>query len=525
MKKWFPLIILSMAQFLMVLDTSVMNVSISQLVDDFQTNVSQIQAAITFYALVMAAFMITGGKLGDVLGRRRTFAIGMAIYALGSGITSISRTVPVLVLGWSVLEGIGAALVLPAMVALLAGSYEGKDRATAFGVLGGVAGAGFAVGPLIGGWVTTYLTWRLVFVGEVIIAIVILLGLRVVEAAPKTEENNKINWSGAVMSGIGLGLIVYGVLRSSKWGIIRPINSPIAPLGLALTPFVIFIGIIVLNFFATDQKRREESGQYPLIHWSLFKNSQLKSGLSMLLMQNMILSGVFFSVPLYLQLTIGLSAFETGLRLFPASVALLLSSMLGSQLANKLSPKLVIRIALTILFVGIIILLSAIEPELESIEFATAMAMLGTGVGLMFSLLGYLTQSAVSDKDRSEVGALANTGTQLGTALGTAIIGAIVISSLAISFSSEISGDDRISEQVEQAIDVRLAEGVTFVSAEQLESAIRTSDVDDELVDAIIEDYEVSQLMAIRYALFAAAVIVIWAFFISKKLPDKPLVT
>ena len=176
--KWGALIVLSAAQFLMVLDQSVMNVSISQLVADFDTTVTTIQAVITLYALVMAALMLTGGKLGDLFGRRRVFVIGLVIYGVGSALTAASWSVPTLTLGWSVLEGIGAAMVLPALVALAAGTYSGRDRATVYGVLGGVAGAGIAVGPILGGWLTTNLTWRLVFAGEVVLVIAILLFAR-----------------------------------------------------------------------------------------------------------------------------------------------------------------------------------------------------------------------------------------------------------------------------------------------------------------------------------------------------------
>ena len=174
MKKWGPLIILGMAQFLMVLDQAVMNVSISQLVVDFDTTVTVIQAVITFYSLVMAMLMITGGKIGDRIGRRRAFIIGLVIYACGSALTAASWSVGSLALGWSVLEGIGAALVLPALAALIAGNYAGKDRVVAYAVVGGVAGAGIAVGPILGGWVTTEFTWRYVFIGEVVLIGVIL---------------------------------------------------------------------------------------------------------------------------------------------------------------------------------------------------------------------------------------------------------------------------------------------------------------------------------------------------------------
>ncbi|MBK5116455.1 MAG: MFS transporter, partial [Thermoleophilia bacterium] len=176
MAKWGVLVVLAAAQFLMVLDQAVMNVAISQLVEDFDTTVTTIQAVIALYALVMAGLMLTGGKLGDMWGRRRVFSIGLVIYGTGSALTAVSWSVPSLMFGWSILEGIGAALVLPALVALAAGNYQGKDRAIVYGVLGGVAGAGIAVGPILGGWATTELTWRVVFVGEVLVALGILFG-------------------------------------------------------------------------------------------------------------------------------------------------------------------------------------------------------------------------------------------------------------------------------------------------------------------------------------------------------------
>src|SRR5688572_28389484 len=178
MARWGVLAVLGAAQFLMVLDQAVMNVAISQLVEDFDTTVTTIQTVIALYALVMAALMVTGGKLGDLWGRRRAFAIGLVIYAIGSALTAASWSVPTLLLGWSILEGIGAALVLPALVALVAENYSGAQRALAYGVLGGVAGAGVAVGPILGGWATTELTWRVVFVGEVVVAAFIFLGTR-----------------------------------------------------------------------------------------------------------------------------------------------------------------------------------------------------------------------------------------------------------------------------------------------------------------------------------------------------------
>src|ERR1700759_4892829 len=192
--KWAVLTVLAAAQFLMVLDQAVMNVAISQLVKDFDTTVTTIQAVIALYALVMAALMLTGGKLGDLLGRRRAFRIGCCIYALGSGLTAVSWSVASLTIGWSVLEGIGAALVMPAMVALVASSFEGQQRAVAYGVLGGVAGAGIAVGPILGGWATTELSWRVVFAGEVVVAAGIFAGLRLLDDAKVEGPRRQPAW-------------------------------------------------------------------------------------------------------------------------------------------------------------------------------------------------------------------------------------------------------------------------------------------------------------------------------------------
>src|SRR3954452_22829026 len=229
----------------MVLDQAVMNVSISQLVSDFHTDVTTIQAVIALYSLVMAAFMVPGGKIGDILGRRRAFTIGNVIYGTGSLLTALAWSVPVLMLGWSVLEGIGAALVLPALVALAARSFEGRERALAYGVLGGVSGAGIAVGPILGGWVTTNLTWRLVFAGEVVVVIAILLTFRRIPQ-DSGREGAELDVVGAVLSALGLGAIVFGVLKASSWGWLEPRNSPVEPFGFSLTPFLVAAGFGLL---------------------------------------------------------------------------------------------------------------------------------------------------------------------------------------------------------------------------------------------------------------------------------------
>ena len=517
--KWRALIVLSLAQFLMVLDQAVMNVSISQLVEDFDTTVTVIQSVITFYALTMAALMITGGKLGDIWGRRRAFAIGLVIYASGSALTAVSQTVWQLTLGWSILEGIGAALVLPALVALIAGNYQGADRAVAYGVIGGVAGAGIAVGPILGGWVTTNYSWRLVFVGEVIVALIIIALVGWIADSPKPDPAPKVDWVGAGLSAAGLGLGVYGILQASEWGWIANVNSPITPLGLALTPFVVGAGVLILGFFFRWTERRERLGKDPLFRLGLFEIKPLKAGLQMFLYQNLILMGVFFSIPLYLQVVQGLNAFDTGLRMLPVSVTMFIMSFVGARMSTNFTPQQIVRAGLWVLLVAVIVLAGTIEPVLEGAAFAMSMALLGVGMGLLASQLGNVVQSSVGPKDRSEAGGLQYTAQQLGSSIGTALIGAVVISSLATAFVNQVQSDPRVPDEVKDAA-VSLHGSLQFVSADDVENSLSDTGLSQEEIDAIVDSYRESQLVALRLGLMVAALVVVLALFRVKRIPN-----
>jgi len=521
MQRWWPLAALAGAQFVMVLDQSVMNVSITQLVADFDTTVSTIQAVITLYSLTMAMLMLTGGKIGDIIGRRRAFVIGLIIYASGSALTAASGSVATLALGWSILEGIGAALVMPALVALIAGNFEGRERKAAYAVIGGVAGAGIAVGPILGGWATTELTWRVVFVGEVVLCLVILALTPRVRDAVRSGPAPRLDLIGAILSAAGLGAVVLGVLQSSSWGWVQPKDSPIEPFGFSLTPFVIAAGGLLLWAFVAWQRRRERAGSDPLVHLDLLKVLPLRSGLIGLFSQNLILMGVFFTVPLYLQLVIGLDALETGIKMLPVSITMFIASAAGSRLSTRFEVRTIVRAGLGITGIAAVALIATVKPDLGDAQFAISMAILGVGMGLIASQLGNVVQSSVSASGRGEAGGLQYTGQQLGSSLGVALIGGIVLAGLTSTFVANIQSNPDISDQVAAQVSVAAGSGVEFVSTEQVEAGMREAGLDEASIQAIVSDYEAAQLQSLRTGLLAAAFLAFASLAFTGNLPHE----
>ncbi len=521
MRQWWPLVALGAAQFLMVLDQSVMNVSISTLVADFDTTVTTIQAVITLYCLVMAMFMLAGAKVGDIIGRRRAFLVGLVVYGCGSAVTAAAPTTLVLALGWSVLEGLGAALVLPALAALVAGNYEGRSRVLAYAAIGGVAGAGIAVGPILGGWVTTDLTWRLVFVGEVVLVGAVLALSGRVRDAPREGPRPSLDLVGAGLAAAGLGLGVLAVLQSSSWGLLVPRSSPVEPFGLSLTPFVLALGGVLIWMLVRWTARRERRGEDPLVHLSLLGVPPLRSGLMGLLTQNLVLMGVFFVVPLYLQLVLGLDALETGLRMLPVSVAMFLASALGSRLSTWFAVRSVVRAGLLTTMVAALGLLATIRPGLDEVPFAVSMALLGVGMGLMVSQLGNVVQSSVDASGRSEAGGLQYTGQQLGSSLGIALVGAVLIAGLANAFTTNVEDDPRVSAAVSRQVGVAVESGLDFVTSAQVEAAARDAGLDSATTAAVVEGYEDAQLRSLKAGLLVAAVLALLSLATTADLPHE----
>lgn len=513
---------LASGQFLMTLDSSVMNVSIATVAEDVGTTVTGIQTAITFYTLIMAMLMIPGGKVGSMIGRKRAFAIGCVVYGAGSLMTALAQNLPMLIFGWSFLEGVGAALILPAIVALVAGNFRPSQRPQAYGLVAAAGAVAVAIGPLLGGLATTYFSWRWVFVGEVLIVVAILALARRIDDAP-AQERPRLDVVGAVLSATGLGLAVYGILRSSEWGWVLPEPGGSEIFRLSPTIVLILGGGIVLWLFTSWERHRETIGAEPLIPVAMFQIRKMNAGLLMFFFQYLLQAGLFFTIPLYLSVALGLSAIDTGVKITPLSFTLLASAMGIPRFLPSVSPRRVVQAGLLALFIGLLSLLAAMDVEAGAAIVTVPMLLAGLGIGALASQLGAVTVSAVPDEQSPEVGGLQNTATNLGASIGTALAGSLLIAALTSSFLTGIQQNPDVPPEVTQQAETELAAGIPFVSNADLEESLDARGVEEETADAVIEVNERARLDGLRVALAVLALIALIALFFARRIPNEPV--
>jgi MFS family permease len=510
---------LASGQFLMALDTSVMNVSIAEVAEDVGTTVTGIQTAITLYTLVMATLMITGGKIGTMIGRRRAFSIGCVIYGAGSLTTSVAPTLPVLLFGWSLLEGIGAALIMPAIVGLIASNFPREGRPRAYGLVASAGAVAVAAGPLVGGLVTTYATWRWVFAGEVVVVAGILLQARRLDDVP-SEERAHLDLVGTFLSGLGLGLAVFGVLRSSEWGWVRPKPGGTEWLGLSPTIWLVVAGAWVLALFLHWERHVVGRGDDPLVQPGVLRIPRLRVGLTMFFFQYLVLGGTFFVIPLFLSVSLGLSAATTGVRLLPLSLGLLVAAAAIPRYQPHVSPRRVVRLGLFGMVAGVLILAAAMDQGAGAEITTVPLLLVGLGVGALASQLGSVTVSSLPDERSGEVGGLQNTAMNLGTSLGTALIGSILIASLTTTFLDGIEGNPDVPDSVSSRASVELASGIPFVSDADLDEALIEAGVALPAADAIVHENEEARVVALRVSLAVLALLASVGLFFSSGLPE-----
>lgn len=514
------LLTLCAGQFLMMLDSSVMNVSIATVAKDVGTTVTGIQTAITLYTLVMAAFMITGGKIGQIIGRKRAFTIGCIIYGCGSFTTALAPNLGVLLIGWSCLEGLGAALILPAIVALIASNFGRDERPRSYGLVAAAAAIAVAVGPIVGGLFTTYLSWRYVFAGEVLVVIAILvLARRIAGGVP--EKKVRLDLVGTALSALGLGLIVFGILRAGTWGFVKA--KPGAPewLGLSPTIWLILAGGVVVWLFAVWENRLVARGAEPLINPAILRTSVLRGGLTSFFFQYFLQGGLFFAVPLFLSIALGLSAIETGVRLLPLSFTLILAAAGIPKVFPDASPRRVVQVGFLAMFAGLVVMVGALDAGAGAEITTWPMLLAGLGIGSLASQLGSVTVSSVSDEQSGEVGGLQNTITNLGISIGTALTGAIVIAALSSSFLTGVQENPAVPAPVKSKATSELSGGIPFLSDEELKTALDEAHVPPRATDAIVEENETARLDGLRTALSVLAIFALVGLFFTGRIPTK----
>jgi MFS family permease len=384
-----------------------------------------------------------------------------------------------------------------------------------------VAAAGavaVAVGPLVGGFCTTYFSWRWVFAGEVVLVLAILVLARRIADAP-SETRPKLDVVGTVLSATGLGMIVFGVLRSSEWGWVQPKPDGPSWANLSPTTWLVLGGVLVMWLFSRWEAWRQARGKETLVRPGFLRNRQLSGGLLMFFFQYLVQAGVFFVVPLYLSVCLGLSALETGARLLPLSITLLAAAIGIPKLLPNISPRLVVRIGLLALFAGTVVLLAGLDPGAGAEIVLVPLLLIGLGIGALASQLGAVTVSAVPDNESPEVGGVQNTATNLGASLGTALAGSIMIGAVTAAFLTNVQGSSAIPSRVKEEAHVQLAGGVPFVSDADLEAALKDAHVGPRASDAALDAYRDARIKGLRSSLAILALMALVALFYAQRIP------
>ncbi len=458
-RKWIPLVVLALALSIIIIDTTILNVSIKAIISDLNTTVQNLQWVIAAYSLTLAAFTITGGRLGDLYGRKKMFMLGAILFAIGSGMAAAANGFPMLLAGESIIEGIGAALMMPATASLLVATYKGKDRAIAFGVWGSMAAASAAIGPILGGWLGTNYTWRWAFLINIFVAAVLVVGtVLFVKESRDTEEKAELDILGVLLSAVGLFWLVYGFIETSTYGWWRAtqnfaiFGNSATPFGLSPVPLAIAFGLFVLFLFVRWQFHQEKIGKTPLVSMSLFKNKQFVSGSVVVSVLSLGQVGLFFALPVFLQGVLGLDAFHTGLALLPLPLGIFLGAPGSIALRKKLTPKRIIQIGLAISIASTLWLRATLTPSVGVMDMAPMLFVYGIGMGFVMGMISNLTLSAVSVQQSGEASGVNNTLRNVGSTLGSAIIGAVVLSSIATNLTTGIKDSKVIPDPAKAAV-------------------------------------------------------------------------
>ncbi|HEY9334253.1 MAG TPA: MFS transporter [Kribbella sp.] len=414
-------ILLAMAMFVLVVDTSLMNVSISSVVRDLDTTVSGVQSAIALEALVSAAFILIGSKVGDLIGRKRAYLLGLCGYAIGASAMALAQSLTAIIVFWALIGGIGAALLLPAMQSLIHGNFEGAAQTRAYALVGAAAALAAAVGPLLGGFITTYLSWRVAFLFEVAVIAVVLAGHGLIKDAPYTGSR-RVDVIGAVLSVAGMGGIVLSILVWQEGG---------EYVGLIMAVGV--LGLLAFGYWLVRRKRR---GEPTLIDPVLFGSAPFKLGISQQMLQQIALGGTMIVLPIYLQMVLEYNAMAAGLSLAPLSLSMFAMAILAEKKAGARRPTGIVRWGFTLLTAGLVILLPIVPRADSGWALAGPLVVVGVGLGLLVSQLNNYTLAPISQERVSEAAGVNSAAGSFGLSFGLAFAGAIMLATLSFAFTN-----------------------------------------------------------------------------------------
>jgi MFS family permease len=499
-------ILLAMAMFVLVVDTSLMNVSISAVVHDLDTTASGVQSAIALEALVSAAFILTGSKIGDLFGRKRAYILGLLGYAAGALSMTLSQSLLPIVIFWAIVGGLGASLLLPAMQSLIHGNFQGPMQRRAYALVGAAAAIAAAVGPLIGGLITTYLSWRVAFAGEVVIIAIVLFGSRRVHDVPYTGSRG-VDVVGAILSAVGMAGVVLGILVWEEGG--------------AAVGALIAVGLLGLGSLAWWLVRRKREGKPALLDAGLFRSKYFRLGISSQTLQQIALGGLMIALPIYLQMVLEYNALEAGLSLAPLSLSMFVIALLAGKRAGRRSPSKIILVGFLLLAAGVAVLIPIVPRAHSGWWMVVPLLIAGCGLGLLVSQLNNYTLSPIEEERVSEAAGVNSAGGSFGLAFGLAFAGAIMLASLSLVFTHYSDASKVLSPAEQQRVSEGLEKNAEVMTNTHLEELLAGQPAD--VKAEILHINTVARPRALQIALLVplfAALLGLFAAFRMTRLPD-----
>jgi EmrB/QacA subfamily drug resistance transporter len=499
-------ILLAMAMFVLVVDTSLMNVSISAVVKDLDTTASGVQSAIALEALVSAAFILIGSKVGDLIGRKRAYVLGLLGYAAGALAMAFAQSLTAIIIFWAIVGGLGASLLLPAMQSLIHGNFEGAARKQAYALVGAAAAIAAAVGPLLGGFVTTYLSWRVGFLLEVAIIAIVLANIKLVHDVPYTGPRH-IDIVGAILSVVGMGGIVLGILVWQEGG--EAVGALLA------------VGAVAMGSLVWWLVRRKREGKPTLIDPDLFKSRIFRFGISGQMLQQIALGGTMIVLPLYLQMVLEYNAMQAGLSIAPLSLSMFGVALLAAKKAGTRRPSSIIRAGFALLTIGLVALIPIVPRATSGWYLVVPLIVAGSGLGLLVSQLNNYTLAPITEERVSEAAGVNSAAGSFGLSFGLAFAGAIMLATLSFTFTNQAEASKVLAPAQQQQVADALDDDAELMSNTQLTEQLagQPQAVQDEIIRINTDARHIALQVALLIPILAGLV-GLFNSFRMMRLPD-----